>query len=205
MKKILWVLLLLIIFLMFVFFAYFYYVKPQREYIKVSSQNCINKAMEPINSETAKYQPNPYKTKAGFDEMLKAQSIEVSKCMGNYDTILFSSAEKNLFKLDLDSKINTQQKSIDSYNNKIDERLAQQKQQQDKQTDCSNMRTENKSYQDCVSAEIKKGNTYYSSVDYISSIMSPNVNDKKNICLQKYNYLRFGVSETDCLFLNLGF
>jgi len=205
MKKIIWILLFFIIFLMFVFFVYFFYIKPQREYIKTVAQNCINKAIEPINGEVAKYFPNPYKTKLGFESMLEIQSGEIAKCLNNYDSILFLSAEKNLFKLDLDSKLDAQQKAIDSYNKKIDERLAQQKQQQDKQTSCSNMKIENKNYQDCVSAEIKKENSYYSSVDYISSIMSLNLNDKNNICLQKYNYLRFGVNETDCLFLDLGF
>lgn len=204
MKKIVIALLFLFVLLILGAFAYFYYIKPQREFIKINTQKCIASAMAPIDSEVAKYNPNPYKTEYGFEEMLKVQSPELDKCIDNYNSILFSEPERSLFLLNLSSTLDAQRAKISEYAARINKIISENNRQLDKDKACTDMKAEQKGYQDCVSAERKKDNTYYSSSEYMLFFTDFLGNTKgdvnKDICLSKYNYQRFGVSWMSCSF-----
>jgi hypothetical protein len=82
----------------------------------------------------------------------------------------------------------------------------QQAQAQDRATQeaCSNMKTEKKSYDECVNTERKRNNSYYSSADYLNFSLDFFGETKgdvsEDVCLNKYNYQRFGVSDMLCIF-----
>jgi hypothetical protein len=206
MKKIIFVFITLIALLMFGLFAYFYYIKPQREFIEINAQKCITEAMTQINSEVIKHSPNPYVTRQGFDNMLGVQRTKLNKCTDSYNSIFLSRPEKKLFLLNLNSELDSQERKINEYIKRIDDKISENEQQQNKKKACADMEAEQKKYQDCVVIERGKGNTYYSSAEYISFFTDFLGNSKgdvnKDICLSEYNYQRFGVSMIDCSFLS---
>lgn len=197
MNKLATTLVCLIVFLMLALLMFFYYIKPQRELIKVSTQNCLNKAMSPINSEAAKYSLNYYKTTAWFNELLKTQNAEITKCLDNYNTILFSSSEKNLVNLDLDSKLEKQTAGVDNYVKRAEEKVFEQKRQQDKQGACRERETMFNKYEACM--EDKKVND----PNYWSEISSFILDDSKNPCLEQYNYKQIQVDSFDCMMMGI--
>lgn len=197
MKKAILLVVLCLVFLLIGLFIFFYYIKPQREYIKINTQSCINKAMSPINSETAKYYPNPYRTSEGFKEMLKVQDVEMKKCMSNYDTILFSPSEKNLVELSLNSNLEKQASDINSYTKRVEGRMAEQKQSEAKQTACRDRETVFNKYENCM--EDKKNND----PNYWNTIDSFILDDSKNPCLKQYNYKIIDVDSFVCMMMGI--
>lgn len=196
-------LLALALFLIIFLFLYFYYIKPQKEFIKLGLQDCFNKATDPINEVLSE---NNYETRDWMESMLQTQNEELKKC--SYDSFLFSKGEENLIKLNLTMQLDDQKKLIDKYIEKIEARSIEQDRAraQDKATQeaCFNMKIEKKNYDGCVSAERAKNNSYYSSIDYINFSLDLFEKIKgdinKDICLSRYNYQRFGVSEMLCSF-----
>lgn len=201
MNKFATTLIYLIIFLALGFLAYFYYIKPQREFIKTNAQACINKAMTPINSEVAKYEPSTYKTEQGFIIMLKTQEDELNKCTGKYNTILFSKPETGLLLLSLESSINSQKTKIDNYTSRINQRIAANKQQQDKKQACANMKAEQEKQTACMQERFPKPGMDRAAMELGYSQMD----EKAKICEEKYNVNRFGVNISDCIMLDIGF
>lgn len=186
--------------------AYFYYIKPQREIIKISTQNCIDKAMKPINSEIAKYSSGTYKNSEGIKEMLKTQDYEINKCLNNYNTILFSPSEVDLVRLNLTPSLNYQASGINSYLARVNSMMAEQKATQDKKKACSDMQANYDKYNECTKNEVQvNNNKFYSTGEYITSLFSfaPSSLDSKDVCLQKYNYKKYGVDLSDCMMIGI--
>lgn len=193
MKKLATILVYLFIFLAIGLFVFFYYIKPQRELIKVSTENCLSKAMSPINDEIAKYYPSSYKKVAWFNDELKTQNTKINKCLNNYETILFSSSEKNLVNLNLDLKLEKQETGINSYVKKTEEKASEQRQQQDKLNTCREKEAMFNKYNACI--EEKKIND----PNYWSELM----NDNKNSCLKQYNYKQMQVDSFECVMMGI--
>ena len=186
--------------------AYFYYIKPQREFIKASTEDCLVKAMAPINNEVMKYISNSYVTRDIFKKMLKTQNLAIDKCMDSYNTFLFSPSERKLIYLNLNSRIDNQSANINNYTKKVDSRLAEQKIAQDKKKTCGDMQKAYDSYQECTKNEIQvNNNEFYSSSEYITSLFSskPSGVDSRDICLKKYNYKNYGVDRSDCMMIDI--
>lgn len=117
MKKMLILFIFLLLILSIAVFAFFYYVRPQREFIKATTQACIGEAMSPINKEI-EYDfggAKVYKNDAELTKMLQNQHTALLECVLNYNTVLFSSPEKKLVESKLDSSLKNQKASIDSY------------------------------------------------------------------------------------------
>lgn len=200
MKKIIQLLFFVIIIGALVVFAYFYYIKPQREFIKINTQQCINSALSPINAEVAKYSPNPYKTEKGFEIMVKEQTVELDECAAKYDSIFFSKPEKNLLMLNINSSVSAQKSKIDEYLHRIDVRINEVNEQKAKKQACVDMKTVKENYQSCIDEEMKKNP---GSSEILEFMIYPEKNQTNNTCLQKYNYIKFGVSETDCMMMDI--
>lgn len=201
----------LLIFVSICLLSFFYYIKPQREFIKANTQNCISKAMEPINQEVVKNLPTPYVTQEGFIKMQKAQVSKINECISQYNTILYSRPEKNMLFLNVNSLIDIQNTKINDYIKKINDKitadnnektkqLASQKQRQDQINACRNVKPERDKYQNCLKEEMDKNP---SDSNIFTYMISPNINQENNGCLKKYNYFRFGVSELDCIFMGI--
>lgn len=193
------------------YFGYLYYVKPQREFIKVSTQECINKAMVAINDEVVKNAPDNYLTRAVFVSKQKIQTTKLDNCIENYDTILYSSPERDLMRLNLNSLLDGQNNKIDEYISKVEKkkaasdaaaasRLVAQKQKQDQENACRSVKPERDKYQACLQEQFKKDNDYTKMSDFM---MSPEKNQESNICLQKFNYLRFGADDFSCMMMGI--
>lgn len=197
MNKLSMTLVCLVIFLALGLLTFFYYIKPQREYIKASTQSCLNKAMSPINSEVAKYSSNTYKTAAGFNELLKTQDTEITKCLDSYNTILFSPSEKSLINLDLNLKLDKQKADISSYTKRVEERISEQKQEQNKQNSCQKRKVVFDKYEACI--EDRKVND----PNYWSEVSSFALDDSKNPCLKQYNYKQIQVDSFTCIMMGI--
>ena len=96
-------------------FSYLYYIKPQRKFIEVKTQECIKEAMRPIDTAVAEYEYGTYKTKEDFDRMVKAQNIELNLCIAAYNSLIFSKPEKDFLKLNLNKLITSQYSKINEY------------------------------------------------------------------------------------------
>lgn len=195
MKRLNVFLLLVIIIAILGVFAFFYYIKPQREYIDKLAQNCISKAMAQINDEVVKQSPSPYVTKNGFLSFLQTQTNKTQDCMDNYKTILFSDAERRLYRLDLNSKLDEQQKKIDAYTARVEASIAagqaQQAEQLAKQQACLEKRAAYKAtkanYDDCIDKE--------------SSKEPYNFNAYED-CMSKYNYSKLSF-DAECMLMGI--
>lgn len=156
-KKIILVFLLFVIFLMIGIFAYFYYIKPQREYVKVSEQNCVNKAMAPINNEVGKNEYGTHYSDGWFTAPLKKQEIDLAKCIEAYNNILFSAPEKNLLELNLNSLVDAQAAKIDIYKKAYLNIVSENQKQQGEIDKCNQAKAKYQEYQTCVSNASKNG------------------------------------------------
>lgn len=205
-KKILIVLLFVLIFVMLAVFAYFYYIKPQREYIAINKEDCINKAMAPINSEIVKNSSNPYISGQGFSSMQKVQTSAINNCLEEYDTILFSGPEKNLFVLSVNSKIEKQSSGISIYLQKIFDKQAAaaaesarqqavQQQKQARQNACANMKAEQEKQTACMQEAWPKPGLSIEA----EKLAYSQLDAKQEACKQKYNPDKFGVTMYDCV------
>lgn len=198
-KKIIQFLFFIIIIAALATFTYFYYIKPQREFIKINTQSCINNTMSPINSEVAKYEPNPYTTERGFSIMLETQRNGLKKCTDNYNTILFSKPEKDLFLLNLNSAVASQKAKIDTYISKVNQRVAADKKQQEKQQACANMKAEQEKQSACMQERFPKPGMDREA----EALAYSQMDEKAKICEEKYDYKRFGVDEYDCVMIDI--
>lgn len=226
MKKLLIILISLSIILILGLFLYYYYIKPQKEYLTASAEQCIDVAMKKINTEVEKKLPNPYVTREEFIVLIKKQSMDTKKCLEKYDNIIFSTSERSLYELNLNVRINNQSDKIKKYIDDIEQKIASDKKAQDEKiaaanklkleqlaqaqqrelfiNSCKEMKKSYDGYQDCVKNEVQvKNNPFYSSTEYITAQFSPynkeNNTDSKDTCLQKNNYKKFGYSMMDCI------
>jgi hypothetical protein len=143
--------LFLIVLLMVGGFGYFYYVKPQREYIKINTQDCIKKAMAPINSEVNKNEYSAHYADGWFTTPLKEQEVELNKCVNYYKNIFFSTPEINLLALNINSMVNdTQAAKINSYKQVYASMVSQNKEQQAKIDKCNQLKAKNDKYNACM-------------------------------------------------------
>ncbi len=188
MKKITNIFILLILLSLIGFIMFFYYIKPQREYIQTSSQECINKAMHPIDNEISKYFSESYRTPSGIEKMLKDQAIKIIECTKSYNTILFSSAERNLIYFNLDLKLEEQAKGIKEYNKRVDDKMKQALIKQKEKEDCLKRKNLYDLYSTCIR---QSGTNHY----FLS--------DDKNLCLQKYNYKEIDINKFNCVMMGI--
>lgn len=195
MNKLVTTLICLVVFLILGMSMFFYYIKPQRELIRVGTQKCLDKAMSPIDNEVLRY--SSYKTISWFNESLKIQNTEITKCLNNYNTILFSSSEKGLVNLDLDSRLEKQEVSIGSYTKRADGVAFEQRQQRDKQNACQERGAMFSKYNTCM--ENKRVND----PNYFSEVSSFLLDDSKNPCLIQYNYKQIQVDSFDCIMMGI--
>ena len=128
MKKAFILLIFLLLILSIAIFTFFYYVRPQREFIKVKTQTCVKEAMSPMNTEI-EYDYNAikaYKTDIELTKMLQAQHEALLGCVLSYNTILFSSPEKKLIESKLDSSLKNQKTDINNYRKRAIDYKAEQ-------------------------------------------------------------------------------
>jgi hypothetical protein len=197
-KKVTSIILFLVIFSMVALFSFYYYIKPQRELIRTKTEDCVSRAMSQVNGIVKNtFYSGTYTTEAGISNMLEDQNNALEGCRSNYVSILFSEPERKLFELSLDAKINEQKGRIDSYNASVKNALAEGKKRQDKKQACVNMQAEYDKYNNCLSKDVNAG---LNAMDCIYD-QSKCGNDP---CLKKYNYKRFGVDLTDCMFIDSG-
>jgi len=138
-------------------FAYFYYVKPQREYIKINTQDCINRAMAPINSEVSKNEYASHYSDGWFTAPLKKQQIELKNCTNLYNSILFSTPEKNLLELNLNLLVDTQTSKIDIYKKAYLNIKSKNQKQQGEIDRCNQLKEKYDRYNTCVDDASKNG------------------------------------------------
>ncbi len=200
MKKIITLILTLLVVFIIGFFLYIYYVKPQREFIKTDTNECIKKAMAPISDEANKQYQTTYKTRQWFDSELSKQQINLDNCISKYDSILFSKPERSLLILNTKSLVDEQKKKIGSYLNILDSKAKESNAQKAKKQACSDMFVMKEKYQNCISDEIKKNP---GSSEILDFMLFPEKNQGNNICLKQYNYIKFGVDEFDCMMMGI--
>lgn len=196
MKKIITPILILITISAVIFFFYVYYIKPQREFVKIDTSECIQKAMAPINDEASKQYQTAYKTKQWFDSEKNKQENSINKCIAKYNSILFSGPERNLLTLNTNTLIDNQNKKIESYLRILDEKIKDSNEQKAKKQACSDMTAMKEKYQNCINDEMKKDP---GSLEVLDFVLFPEKNQASNPCLKKYNYIKFGVSEMECM------
>lgn len=148
-KQIVQFILFLVVFSMLGLFGYFYYVKPQREYIKINTQDCIKRAMASINNEVNKGEYGSHYSDEWFSVPLKKQQVALTTCTDSYNSILFSTPEKNLLELNLNSMIDTQALKIDIYKKAYLNIISENKVQQAKIDKCNKLKAQYESYQAC--------------------------------------------------------
>lgn len=154
------------------FFTYFYYIKPQREFIKANTQECIKQAMMKIDNEVNKSEYATHNSDEWFVAPLKNQQIELEKCTNNYNTIIFSSPEKKLLELNINSLINIQKSKIDSYKKVYSNIKKENAKQQAKIDKCNEIKKEYDAYIACQGNDIYSiGNCAYPR-DAISNMAS---------------------------------
>lgn len=220
-KQVVQFILFLVVFSMLGFFGYFYYIKPQREYIKINTQDCISKAMAPINSEVIKDAPDQYTTRTGFTVMQKKQTNELNSCLENYNTILFSSPESDLLLLNINSSVDSQSDEIEAYIKRVedkqaaikaanDARIAEQVRSQNAQQAaiqqqnyqkqmCANMKAEQDKLTACMQAAM--ADPGMNSAAYLLAISQET--NKRKACDLKYDPNKFGVTITDCIYAGI--
>jgi len=200
MKKIITPILIILVIAIVSFFLYAYYIKPQREFIKIDTIECINKAMAPISDEVSKQYQTTYKTKQWFDSEMIKQENNINNCITKYNSILFSGPERSLLILNTNSSIDNQNKKIESYLKILDGKIKDSNEQKAKKQACSDMTAMKEKYQNCINDEMKKNP---GSSEVLDFILFPEKNQSKNVCLQKYNYIKFGVDEMDCAMMGI--
>lgn len=200
MKKIITPILILLGISIIIFFFYVYYIKPQREFIKIDTSECIKKAMTPINDEVNKQYQTTYKTKSWFDSEIVKQENNIDNCIAKYSSILFSEPERNLVILNTNSLIDSQNKKIESYLKILDGKIKDSNEQKAKKQACADMTVMKEKYQNCINEEMRKDPGDSKTLDFI---LYPEKNQNDNTCLQKYNYLKFGVDDSSCMMMGI--
>jgi len=218
------VILFVVIFLVIGVFTFFYYVKPQREYLAKNTEVCVNNAMKPINSEVAKTDPNPYKTRDGFWVMQQTQDNELNKCIKNYYSILFSQPELDILIMNIKNLNDKQAEQIKAYIKKVEDKqvaiaTATAKQQaynkavQDEKDNCLKAQSEFEDYNKCVDEETAKAqeesqkamakdyDTWLKSIN--SSAGMTNSNNILSNCLKLHNYKQYNGDSMTCMFMGV--
>ena len=152
--------------------SYFYYIKPQREYIKINTQECIRKAMDPINTEVGKGPYSPHYDDGWFFAPLKTQESELEKCTDLYNTIVFSQPEKNILELSTNSLLDAQASKINIYKKEYADIKSKKQKDQAEINRCNDLRIKYDKYNKCISNSI---NNNYPSNNCVSP--QTNIND----------------------------
>lgn len=147
----------LLIFIIIGVFAFIYYIRPQREYIKKNTQDCIEKAMSPIDSEVSKGSYSSHHNDGWFVTPLKEQETKLNNCVNYYNNILFSTPEKNLLILNINSKLNIQASKINVYKQEYANIVSQNKEKQAMIDNCNQLKAKYQKYNTCVSDALKNG------------------------------------------------
>jgi len=181
----------LIIFLLVVFglfVSYIGYIKPEREYLKLKAEYCTQEAFGALNDLIdSQYSSNTYKTKKGVENMIVERNNKLIECYDYYDSFLFSNSEENIYIFNINKLFDEQEKKIEKYLNWVEQIEKENQANINRKNNCQKMREEYNKYIDCVNK--------------IDFLLGSSNNEKE--CLSKYNYKRFGVDESDCIFIDI--
>lgn len=156
-KQVIQLMLFLLGLLMIGVFGYFYYIKPQREFIKMNTQECIKKAMDSIDKEVNKSEYSAHYDDSWFVAPLKKQEDNLRNCINAYNSILFSGPEKNLLQLNTNLLVEAQESKIENYKRVYQNIKSENQKKQAEITRCNQLKEKMDKYNACTKNQWKDG------------------------------------------------